>query len=150
MRKCENVNSDSFNNAVYGKLKGDPDGKLKYIKSLYKETGEVKFDLEYFEKMTNMDIRSGLDKAKLEEISLVARYITDELGNLRKALTEAIASESKRIIDPGDTDAEQDKNLRLTGLNTYKANLDNESNNVYTKLATVRDAFKEAQGMVEV
>ena len=49
-RKHENVNRDIFNNAAYGKLKGDPDGKLKYIKSLYEETGQVKFDLEYLKK----------------------------------------------------------------------------------------------------
>ena len=105
--KHENVNGDIFNNAVYGKLKGDPDRKLKYIKSLYEETGQVKFDLEYFEKMTNMYIRSGLDKAELEEITSVIRYTTDELGNLRKALTEAIGSESKIVVDPDDHGVEQ-------------------------------------------
>ena len=49
-----------------------------------------------------------------------------------------------------DPDVEQDKNFWLPALNAYKANLDNESNNVYSKLAVVRNAFKEAKGTVEV
>ena len=60
--------------------------------------------------MTNMYVRTGLDKAKLEKISSVARFITDKLGNLRKALTEAIGFERKRVVDTlNDPDAEQDK-----------------------------------------
>ena len=46
-KKRENVNDDVFTNTVYGKLKSDPDEKLRYIKALYEKTGQLRFDLEF-------------------------------------------------------------------------------------------------------
>ena len=49
-RKRENVNGDVFTNAIVGKLKGDPDTKLAYVKALYEDPGQIKFDRKHFEK----------------------------------------------------------------------------------------------------
>ena len=63
--------------------------------------------LNIFERMTNIYVKTGLDKAELDEISSVAKYNTDKLGNLRTALTEAIGFESKIVVDPvNDPDVE--------------------------------------------
>ena len=93
-----------------------------------------------------MYIRAGLDKFELEEVSSLAKYIKDELSNLRKAITETIAMENKMVIDAKDNAAVQDKTLSLDSLNVYINKLDTESKHVYAMLATVRDTFKEVQG----
>ena len=98
-RKHENVNGDVFTNAIVGKLKGDPDAKLACVQSLYKDTGHIKFDREYFEMMSTIYIASGLNKEEMDSISMVVKFITDELGNLRKVLMETVNFERKSVLD---------------------------------------------------
>ena len=101
--------------------------------------------------MSTIYIASKLHKEEMDSISMVTKFITDELGNLRKVLMEAITFESRRVVDMvAFPDAEQDKNFQLKGLEGYKTNLDNESTIVSTKLGVVRKAFKEGKGTVEV
>ena len=79
----------------------------------------------------------------------MARYIQDELSNLRKASIESISMENKVVVDNEDADATQDKTLKLESLNEVKDKLDTQSNAVYAKLASVMDKLKEVQDRAE-
>ena len=53
----------------------------------------------------------------MDNIYMLAKFITDELCNLRKVLMEAINFESKRVVDAvANPDAEQDKNFQLAAI----------------------------------
>ena len=116
-QKRENDNGDEFNKTVYGKLKNDPDGKLGYVKGLYEETGQLRFDLEFFNEMVEMYTTAGLNRFELEDMNTLAKYIQDGLASLKKVILEMVVMENKAEIDNEDLAAVQDKALRLESLN---------------------------------
>ena len=110
------MNGDQFNRLIYEEMKNDTDAKLIYIKSLFEETGQLRFDLKFFTQTTDIYIRTGPSSSQVEEVSVLSKYIQDELANLRKVGIESISMKNKVVVDEGNAGAVQDKALRLKGL----------------------------------
>ena len=115
-RKRDNIIGDQFNKSLYEKMRNDTDAKLNYIKCLFKETGQLRFDLKFFTQTTDIYIRTGPNSSQVEEVSVLSKYIQDELTNLRKVSIESISMENNVVVDEGNAGAVQDKALRLKGL----------------------------------
>ena len=151
MQRCkkDNVVGDQFNKSIYEKMKTDTDAKLNYIKCLFEGTSQFRFDLDFFTRTTDIYIRTIPSSSQVEEVSVLSKYIHDELANLRRASIESISMENKVVVDEGNAGAVQDKALRLQSLNEMKDKLDTKSNEVYNTLASVMDKFKEVQDRAE-
>ena len=143
--KCENLSGDLFHKGNFEKIGDDVDSKMKYIERLLEQTGQVRFDLEFFSTTSKIYIRTGPNNFQVEELSGLTRFIQDELAVLRKACIETLFLENKATVDQADAAAAQDKNLRLESLNGLKDKLDNKCTEVYTLLSAVMDKFKEVQ-----
>ena len=125
------------------------DSKLKYIEGLLEQTGQIQFDLEFFTTTSQIYVRTSPNNFQVEEISILARYIQDELAVLRKASIETLFLENKATVDPADAPAVQDKALQLESLNKLKDKLNAKSTEVYTLLSAIMDKFKEVQDRYE-
>ena len=94
-RKRDNIIGDQFNKSLYEKMRNDTDAKLNYIKCLFERISQFRFDLDFFTRTTDIFVRTGPSSSQVEEVSVLSKYIHDELTNLRRASIESISMETK-------------------------------------------------------
>ena len=80
--KHDNLTGELFHKGNFDKFGNNVDAKLKYIYGLVNNTGQIRFNIEYFTATSDIYMRMGPNNYQVEEILILAQYIQDELSHL--------------------------------------------------------------------